>query len=159
MRHMGPWSCEEILAARDHIFNDQPIANVKGRFSKWGGIPRYIFQDTDAVSQALLKNAIDTFGLDSLSNIMIEPNMRSSEQAFAIGHKIVHMTVEGNYLRSPVVFASEWVREELISRLLRLLEHEVRDFLEDRTWGMPEFLAFREAFRERHRALHKEGKP
>ncbi|CAL5224669.1 g7391 [Coccomyxa viridis] len=148
---MGPWSCKEISAARTHIFKDQHVADVKGRFSKWGGIPRFVLPNTDEESQALLKEAIDTFNIGNLTHIMIMPDMKSSEQAFDIGHKIVHLTVDANNLHGPVVFASDWVREELVRRFSHLKQREERKFLED-GWGnqVPEVFAFGKALRERY---------
>ena len=155
MRHMGPWSYTEILAACNNIYNDQPIADVKSRFSKWGCNPRFVFQYIDAASQALLKDELDAFSPENLSDCMRLSNMSTSAPAFDTGNKILHLTTKGDYFKGPLVFASEWVREELISQFLRLGEHEVRDFREKNwDWGQPELLSFRRALRERQRASH-----
>ena len=150
---MPTWSWEEIQAARQHIFSSQPAADVASRYSRWGGIPRFVLQKTDAADQALLQKALNECSLGDLTNSM--SNLSSGSK---ISHRLLHVTVEADYLEGPVVFASDWVKGEVISRYLQLRQHEVHDFLVA-SGGEPTVAAFRGALWERyaHVALQRGG--
>ena len=79
------WSKEEIETACQHIFSSQSETDVALRSSRWGGIPRFVLQQTDAEHQALLQEALGSCSLHELA------------------------VVKG-YRKGPVVFASDWWR-------------------------------------------------
>ena len=58
----------EIQAARQPIFSRHPKADVASRYSKWGGIPRYVLQNTDAADQDLLQIALNCCSLDNVTH-------------------------------------------------------------------------------------------
>ncbi len=66
--------------------------------------------------------------------------------------------MEAGYLKGPVVFASDWVQGEVISRCLQHGRHEVHNFLAA-SGGEPSVAAFRGALWERyaHVALQRGG--
>lgn len=155
LRHMPVWSYEEIQAARHHIFTSQLEADVESRYSRWGGIPRFVLELTDANHQALLTAALDSCNLSDLTS-----SMTDLSTADKVSHRILHLTVEaGTYLKGPVVFASDWVQGELVSRYLQFKQHEVHDFLAA-SGGAPSVAAFRGALWERHAhvALQRGGR-
>lgn len=153
LRHMPTWSWEEMQAARQHIFSSQPEADVASRYSRWGGIPRFVLQKTDAADQALLQKALNDCSLGDLTS-----SMTGLSCASKISHRLLHLTVEAGYLEGPMVFASDWVQGEVISRYLQFRQHEVHDFLAA-SGGEPTVAAFRGALWERyaHVALQRGG--
>ncbi len=155
LRHMPTWNWGEMEAARKHIFifNTQDEEAVASRYSKWGGIPRFVLQNTDSEDQALLQLALDECTIDNLTSGMVDLSSASE-----ISHSLLHQTVEAGYLRGPVVFASDWVQAELINRYLHFTKHKVHDFLAA-SGGTPTIAAFRGALWERyaHVALQRGG--
>ena len=153
VRYMPVWSWEEIQAARQHIFISQPKEDVDSRYSEWGGIPRYVFQKTDMADQALLEDALDSCSLNDLAGSITNPSTASS-----ISHRLLHLTVKAGYLKGPVVFASDWVEGEVISRYSQYKQREVQDFLAA-TAHQPGVAAFRGALWEHyaHMALQRGG--
>ena len=152
LRHMPVWSWEEIQAARQHIFSSQLEADVGSRYSRWGGIPRYVLELTDADDQALLTDALETCSLSDLASSMtyLSTGSMVSSRVTYYAHMLLHLTVEaGTYLQGPVVFASDWVQGELISRYPQFGQQEVQDFLAATVYK-PSVAAFRGAIWERH---------
>ena len=144
LRHMPVWSWEEIQAARQHIFPSQPETDVAGRYSKWGGIPRFVLELTDAADQALLTEALNGCSLSDLAS-----SMTNLSTATTVSHRLLHQTVDAEYLKGPVVFASDWVLREVASRYQQFRQHEVHDFLAA-SGGEPSVTALRKALWERH---------
>jgi len=153
LRHMPVWSWEEIEAAHQHIFSSQLEADVASRYSKWGGIPRFVLQKTDAADQALLTKALNSCSLTFLTSSMVNLSTASK-----FSDMLLHLTMEAGYLKGPVVFASDWVQGEVISRCLQHGRHEVHNFLAA-SRGEPSVAAFRGALWERyaHVALQRGG--
>ena len=138
------WSKEEIETARQHIFCSQSETDVALRSSRWGGIPRFVLQQTDAEHQALLQEALDNCSLHELTS-----DMTNMSGASKISHRLLHLTVVEGYWKGPVVFASDWVGDQLISRYFQFRQHEVRDFLAA-SGGDSTVAAFRGKLWERH---------
>ena len=146
LRHMPTWSWKEIQAARQHIFSRQPEADVASRYSRWGGIPRFVLQKTDAANQDLLTEALNSC---SLSDLDLTSSMTNLNTASKVSHRLLHLTVEAGYLKGSVEFASDWVQGELIGRYLQIRQHEVHVFLAA-SGGEPNVAAFRGALWERY---------
>jgi len=153
LRHMPVWSWEEIQAAHQHIFSSQLEADVASRYSKWGGIPRFVLQLTDAADQDLLTEALDSCSLNFLTSSIINLSTASK-----FGDMLLHLTVDTGYLKGPVVFASDWLQGELISRCLQLGQREVHNFLAA-SGVEPSVAVFRNMLWERyaHVALQRGG--
>ena len=82
--------------------------------SRWGGIPRSVLQQTGGGHQYLLEQALDYCRLNEVSS-----SMKILNDASKSGHRLLHLTVLDGYLDGPVVFASDWVEGELLSRFLQ----------------------------------------
>ena len=147
------WSREEIEAAHQHIFISQCKEDVDRRYSEWGGIPRFVFQKIDMADQALLEDALHSCSLNDLAGSITNPSTASR-----ISHRLLHLTVKAGYLKGPVVFASDWVEGEVISRYSQYKQREVQDFLAASA-HQPGVAAFRGALWERyaHMALQRGG--
>ena len=150
---MPVWSREEIRAAHQIIFSQQPDEDVEARYSKWGGIPRYVLQLLHADDQALLDTAINECDMKALTSSMI-----NLSTAAKISHRLVHMTAKDDYCEGPKCFASEWVQLELISRYQTYRQQDVHDFL-TASGAQPSIAGFRGKLWERfaHQALQRGG--
>ena len=154
LRQMPVWSWEEIQAARQHVFSSQPEADVASRYSKWGGIPRMVLQNLDVSHQALLTTALASCSLNELIDSLTSLSYTASK----VSDMLLHQTVNAGYLKGPVVFASDWVQAEMISRYAQSRQVAVRSFLTE-SGGRPSVAAFRAALWEHwvHAALQRGG--
>eukprot|EP00611_Tribonema_gayanum_P012255 TRINITY_DN2288_c0_g1_i1.p1 TRINITY_DN2288_c0_g1~~TRINITY_DN2288_c0_g1_i1.p1 ORF type:complete len:403 (-),score=56.14 TRINITY_DN2288_c0_g1_i1:405-1613(-) len=123
IRHMPVWEQDEILAARELIFPKQPEEEVLERYRVWGGTPRYVLLLTDIEHQRLIKDAIAACSIDELQSCML--NIGKAAQA---SEWLLHLSVESDFTRGPVVFASDWVRDELLQQYVQSQHHQVREF-------------------------------
>ena len=141
---MSVWSWPEVQAAREHIFSQQAEADIHARFCLWGGIPRYVLQLLDALHQDLLTEAVDNCSLGDLLASMTNIN-----SAVKLSHRLIHLTVTADCKKGPVQFASDWVRDQLVSRYLQYRSRELQDFL-TASGGVPAVADFRGRPWERH---------
>jgi hypothetical protein len=144
---MPTWTLDEIMKCRLHIFNDRSDNSeeaVTNRFSRWGGIPRYVLQKTDKEDQSLLPKALAECSISELVSSI--SNLSSAHKA---SHCLLHMTVLDDYTEGPVRFASQWVEEQAISKYLQSKQQEVHDFMAA-SGGEPTVAAFRGKLWERH---------
>jgi hypothetical protein len=157
LRHMPTWSIDEIMNCRQHIFSGQSDNfedAVRDRFSRWGGIPRWVLQNTDEEDQMLLTKALAECSISEL--VCSINNLSSAPKA---SHRLLHMTVKQNYTEGPVRFASQWVEEQAITQYLQSKQHEVHDFMAA-SGGEPTVADFRGKLWERfaHRKLQSGGR-
>jgi len=89
IRYMPVWTEEEILLCRKEIYPNLPEEEVRGRFLKWGGIPRYVLEKVDAPHQNTLIAALDAANLDSIVKYIGQ-----SDTPDDASHKLVHMIVQ-----------------------------------------------------------------
>lgn len=136
---MPVWSYKEIQAACQLIFSCRPEAEVTDRFIKWGGIPRFVLQLTDAADQDFLRKGVSACSIRDLEAGMSSISSASPQ----IAHMLLHVTVTAGYLKGPVVFASEWVEEQLARNLIQSKCREVEDFFAS-SGGVSGIAAFRE---------------
>ena len=101
----------------------------------------------------MMKEALDSCSLGELIN-----SMTNISSATKISHRLVHLTVDEQYLKGSVQFASEWVKEQLIGKYLQFRSREVQDFLIG-SGGEPAIADFRGKLWERraHEALYGGG--
>ena len=145
LRHMPVWTVEEIQAgAASTSLPASWRQMLQTDTADGGGIPRYVLQLTDVGDQALLKTALQGCSLRGLPCSMSDLSSASN-----ISHMLLHLTVKDGCLEGNVVFASDWVQGELISRYLQFRRREVHDFLAV-SGGEPTLAAFRGKLWERY---------
>jgi hypothetical protein len=147
LRHMPTMTLDEIMKCRLYIFSDRSDHSeeaVKARFSRWGGIPRYVLQKTDEEDQSLLPKALAECSIRELVSSI--SNLSSARKAC---HRLLHMTVLNDYTEGPVQFASQWVEEQAVSKYLQSKQHEVHEFMAA-SGGEPTVTDFRGKLWERH---------
>jgi hypothetical protein len=144
---MPTWTVDEIMKCRLQIFSDQSDNSeeaVKNRFSRWGGIPRYVLQKTDEEDQMLISDALAECSISELVSSI--SNLSSARKA---SHRLLHMTVQQNYMQGPVRFASQWVEEQAISKYSQSKQQEVHDVMAA-SGGEPTVAEFRGKLWKRH---------
>lgn len=136
---MPTWAPEEIETARHWIFNSQPKTEVDDRLKRWGGVPLFVLQKTDLADQAMLQDALNSCSLSNFVSCMADLS-----HASGFTHMLLHQTVSAGYLRGPVEFALEWLKEELVARYMQFDQREVQRFLAT-SGGTPTIIAYRMA--------------
>ncbi|RIB06689.1 hypothetical protein C2G38_2007195 [Gigaspora rosea] len=136
IRFMPAWSWNEINECRIGIFNHLEIAKVEDLYSRWGGIPRFVFEKAlDSSQQNHLEEAINkcnTRLLDFVGEI---------DHADDISHRIVHIHTnlpgeeeekedeETHYVNKFILFASEWVAEKVIDKFEKSYNQQLKNFV------------------------------
>ena len=151
LRHMPVWGQDEVLLCREHIFSTVQEAEVRQKFSVWGGIPRFVLQFTDMEHQRLLDKAVKDCSITDLATCM-----QDISKATKASHRLLHMSVDADYLEGPVVFASAWVRDSLIQAYLQGQQQQVRAFMEA-SGGEPLMASFRGKLWEHHAQRRLQG--
>lgn len=113
IRYMPIWSLEEIQRCREQIYNQQSEAETKSLFDRWGGIPRFVLEYANDVSQQeLLDDAIKGVNLDSLIEAVGNP-----EALDEATHRLIHLHVAEDFLTKSYRLASDYVADEVYMRL------------------------------------------
>ena len=121
---MPVWTEEELVCAGEEIFGlkeqegvrhedeEDPIAELKERYEIWGGIPRYVLEQTSEEEQDDLDRAIRC-----VTTAKMEAALRSTWEIEMITDKLVHMTANFDYTVGRQRFASKYVKDELKKKL------------------------------------------
>ena len=105
--YMPPWTMEELELVKPEG------VDVAERFRIWGGVPRYVFNEIYSEDQ--LQKVISDLKTESLYKLATQQEMRNSTE---LSHKTFHLVVkEGDYSKSDVTFASEYVLEYVVKQL------------------------------------------
>ena len=111
MRWMPVWSWDEILAGM-HVFG-QKEQDIRERYEKWLGIPRFVLQQTNQEFQESLDWAIKYCSIAYLNSSLT--NIYADNQ---ISDKIVHITVTEGYFLDSAVMVKGYVENSLIAKFV-----------------------------------------
>ncbi|EFJ20951.1 hypothetical protein SELMODRAFT_418068 [Selaginella moellendorffii] len=115
------WSLGELLALNEHNFG-HPVEDVKARFRKWGGIPRYVLEKLEEASQMEMVKAA---GVVRNVNESLPENQ---------SYKAFHMSMDERTYRSyGLDLASPYVSLfQLTHRLHQFIYHEQPESIRER---------------------------
>ncbi|CAI2188688.1 19541_t:CDS:2 [Funneliformis geosporum] len=86
IRYMPVWSWKEIDTCRNKIYNSLSSDDVRKLYNKWGGIPRYVLENTHNMEiQDQLQEAIDS------CSEKIFKYIGGAESKKDISHKLIHI--------------------------------------------------------------------
>ena len=122
IRWMPVWSWKEISSGMA-IFGQQE-ADVTERYDRWGGIPRFVLQQTTKPFQDWLDRAISGCSISTLKNSFFS----ITADAF-ISHKLFHVTVGEGFSQGPIEIVEGYVLDSLIFEYAVSTERDVIDFL------------------------------
>ena len=142
LRWMPVWSWAEILSAGLHIFGQQE-QDIRKRYAKWLGIPRYVLQQTSQAHQQLLDQAIKRCSIAVLKSSFIDQ--------YADKHILVHITVTEDYFLNSAVVVEGYVENSLIANYAEDTDREVEDFLANCS-GISDLASFRDKVLEKRKA-------
>ena len=108
---MPGWSKLELELVRPDMATFLSAAEMARRFDIVGGVPRYVFTSIPEFND--LKSDLDTALHDSNIEV-IKAALGNPEKGDAISHKMIQYSVdESTYRSAKVLFASDYVEEEL----------------------------------------------
>ena len=86
------FSYEEILACHERCFPMLNVQDVKERFTKWGGILRYVLAKIHKDEQSQLEKAFSLLNLDKLPSLLKSGEIESDDVG---SHRLLHMKIQG----------------------------------------------------------------
>ncbi len=127
VRYLPIWSWMQLLVARQLFYPQVRQERLAELYAKWGGVPRAVLEkaDNDSYQRKTMDEAL--VRARSLSEILSTVGEVAASDE--ISNKILHYVVDSDYIGTQVVFASQWVAEEIIRRGGQQAEHEIRKFL------------------------------
>lgn len=111
---MPLWELDELVTAGQHLYGHTQHAAIKERFERWGGVARFVLEQTSQHDQAKLQIAINTCSQEHLTLMLqdIDSNLDP------LSHKLIHMTATDSFSQGRTRFASAFVRSGIIDRFL-----------------------------------------
>lgn len=136
--------CWELLyAVNDGASSpDMSLDAVMERFTKWGGIPRYVLEKTGPDHQQRLQEAISGANLSSLARSV--GDVSTNQQSL----RILHIVRNTNFDKDYITFASKYVSDEVFNTQFARSKLEVELFI-SATKGSPELASVRGIIFER----------
>ena len=132
------FSMAEMRACRDSCFPWVDDASLESRFSRWGGIPRYVLAKLSSVNQQKLENAVTAITLD---NILDHAESLEMKEEKDMSHRLLHIKVAGElddslhpntadfYSKVRSELASKYVANLVYSTAVRTKHMRILDFL------------------------------
>jgi len=132
------FSMAEMRACRDSCFPWVDDAGLESRFSRWGGIPRYVLAKLSSVNQQKLENAVTAITLD---NILDHAESLEMKEEKDMSHRLLHIKVAGElddslhpnaadfYSKVRSELASKYVAKLVYSTAVRTKHMRILDFL------------------------------
>lgn len=128
-----------------HIF-EQKEQDIRERYEKWLGIPRFVLQQTSQEHQESLDQAIKNCSIAVLKSSFT--NLNADKQ---IRHKLIHVTVKEGYFFDANVVVKGYVENSLIAKYVESTDREVEDFLAA-SGGISDIASFRGKVLEKRKA-------
>lgn len=97
MLYLPVFSWEEVLACHGMCFPALPLDGITARYSRWGGIPRYVLEKTDVASQRLLEQAVTEVKPSALLKALGE----ASDAASTVSQRLLHLKCRGEIEELP----------------------------------------------------------
>ncbi|KAG2431509.1 hypothetical protein HXX76_009523 [Chlamydomonas incerta] len=130
---MGPWSLEEIRAARrlEPYRATVGVETAEQLYKTWGGIPRFVLEFANNPS---MQRKLD-YALASKDLLPLLSSVTQIEAAPAASHKLLHVQVNKACEKTEVVFGSDEIAERVTKKLQANGMVALRQFL---TWSAGE---------------------
>jgi hypothetical protein len=128
IRYLPVWPLQHLLVARELFYSSVSEERVAELYGKWGGVPRVALEKANDISYQVnvMDGAFSQAGC-SLSDILATVGELSAPNQHS--NKLLHYVVEDDYIHKHVVFASQWVAEEIVKRAGDQAERSVREFM------------------------------
>lgn len=126
---MPGWSKLELGKVRPHMATLVSATEMTRRFDIVGGVPRYVFTSIPEFND--LKTELDTALHDSNIEV-IEAALGNPEKGDAVSYKMIQYSVdESTYRSATVLFASDYVEEELPKQVSEIKLNQLGRLIND----------------------------
>jgi hypothetical protein len=109
------WSLEELQVAKP---SSMDALRVEELFLKWGGIPRYVFDDDQKKLLGELKEMVDHVDLELVEKSRYTAEIPEHKQQ-SLSHMLVHYVVKEPYDQGELDFASDLIGRSIIEAAVR----------------------------------------
>jgi hypothetical protein len=112
---MSVWSWTELEDCRRFVFPSLPSTDVRSRYGRWGGLPRYVLEKIGKVDQLRLDEAINRSSIPLVEQA--ELGIFSNPEVTDL---LLHRVVEDDFVTTRLEWASFWVVDRFIQKELSL---------------------------------------
>lgn len=112
---MSVWSWTELEECRRFVFPSLPSTDVRSRYERWGGLPRYVLQKIGKVDQLRLDEAINRSSVPLVQEA--ELGLSSHPE---VSDLLLHRVVEDDFLTTRFEWASPWAAQRFLEKQLSL---------------------------------------
>ncbi len=120
---MPPWTLDELKDCCSLVYPNVELALVSELYDKWGGVPRYVLEfANNKIKQRDLKSALVQINVNALRDCVGQTAAPDT-----ISHRLIHIMPSADYLTPTLVFASTYVAEQIV---IRLIEHDKARMIE-----------------------------
>jgi hypothetical protein len=111
--YMSIWDWSELEECRSLIYPSMAACDVRSRYERWGGLPRYVLEKTSDDDQRALSRAIDKASMRLVREAAFgsSPNPRVSDL-------LLHTVVANDFVTISIEWASVWVFEKVFEKML-----------------------------------------
>ncbi len=124
VRYFPCWSLEELKGARPEM---DPI-KLEERWLRWGGIPRYVFDENQERLEVRLKKAVTGLDLSLVFKYLRTPEISEEDQKM-ISHILVQYRIlevdNAQFQCVELDFASDWIGERIVETEARRDYHKL----------------------------------
>ena len=135
---MPVWNLEKELIPAGAVIFKLSKDDVKANVKEWGPIPRHVLQKTKAENEKELAAAIGLCSLQTLQDCFSAPERTPKN----LSHRLICISVDSDYERGRVHFASDHVEKEVIRKFEAISDVAVKQFLASSS-GDPAINGFR----------------
>ena len=128
--YMPTWSLAELTTLREAVFPSVDQGDMEDLIVRWGGIPRAVMEDAAANKLSWESKDEDTLqaAIGSCSiNDLVETVKEGSER-FQMSHRVLHVQCSTTFRKKGYMFASEYVRDRVLRRLVQQERHRLLQF-------------------------------
>lgn len=110
---MSIWDWAELEECRSLVFPSLAACDVRSRYERWGGLPRYVLEKTSDIDQRALSRAIDRSSIRLVREAAFgaSPDPRVSDL-------LLHTVVADDFVTTGMEWASVWVFEKFFEKAL-----------------------------------------
>eukprot|EP00047_Mylnosiga_fluctuans_P024741 m.169108 g.169108 ORF g.169108 m.169108 type:complete len:679 (+) comp9915_c1_seq20:269-2305(+) len=130
--HVMPvWTENELSALRLAVFPSVSENTMRDLYNQWGGIPRQILEFATENTQPSAyggMSALDSAILSCSVQHLIDAVAEGNEERRLVSHRVVHLQCSPQYWLTGYCFASEYVKDRLLDKLMRAEENALAKF-------------------------------
>ena len=122
--YMSTWSLDELEECRRRLYPDMKASDVRERYERWGGLPRYVLERLTPSAQSKLPASIGRSSVPLVKEAVFGCSSESS-----VSDLLLHMVADADFQDAGVEWASPWVCERFIEKALKVERESLISFV------------------------------